>query len=139
MEFLKEFISVYGTTILYSILTAIAGYLGIVVKNIYQKYINDKTKQDVAKTCVKAVEQIYKDLHGEEKLQKALEAASEMLANKGITISDLEMRILIEAAVAEFNDAFNSTGKDTSTEEVVEEVVEEIEVKDIEVEVETVS
>lgn len=139
MEFLKEFISVYGTTILYSILTAIAGYLGIVVKNIYQKYINDKTKQDVAKTCVKAVEQIYKDLHGEEKLQKALEAASEMLANKGITISDLEMRILIEAAVAEFNDAFNSAGKDTSTEEVVEEVVEEVEVKDIEVEVETVS
>lgn len=138
MEFLKEFISVYGTTILYSILTAIAGYLGIVVKNIYQKYINDKTKQDVAKTCVKAVEQIYKDLHGEEKLQKALEAASEMLANKGITISDLEMRILIEAAVAEFNDAFNSAGKDTSTE-VVEEVVEEVEVKDIEVEVETVS
>lgn len=139
MEFLKEFISVYGTTILYSILTAIAGYLGIVVKNIYQKYINDKTKQDVAKTCVKAVEQIYKDLHGEEKLQKALEAASEMLANKGITISDLEMRILIEAAVAEFNDAFNSAGKDTSTEEVVEEIVEEVEVKDIEVEVETVS
>lgn len=138
MEFLKEFISVYGTTILYSILTALAGYLGIVVKNIYQKYINDKTKQDVAKTCVKAVEQIYKDLHGEEKLQKALEAASEMLANKGITISDLEMRILIEAAVAEFNDAFNSAGKDTSTE-VVEEVVEEVEVKDIEVEVETVS
>lgn len=139
MEFLKEFISVYGTTILHSILTAIAGYLGIVVKNIYQKYINDKTKQDVAKTCVKAVEQIYKDLHGEEKLQKALEAASEMLANKGITISDLEMRILIEAAVAEFNDAFNSAGKDTSTEEVVEEIVEEVEVKDIEVEVETVS
>lgn len=138
MEFLKEFISVYGTTILYSILTAIAGYLGIVVKNIYQKYINDKTKQDVAKTCVKAVEQIYKDLHGEEKLQKALEAASEMLANKGITISDLEMRILIEAAVAEFNDVFNSAGKDTSTE-AVEEVVEEVEVKDIEVEVETVS
>lgn len=138
MEFLKEFISVYGTTILYSILTALAGYLGIVVKNIYQKYINDKTKQDVAKTCVKAVEQIYKDLHGEEKLQKALESASEMLANKGISISDLELRMLIEAAVAEFNDAFNSSGKDTSTE-VVEEVVEEIEVKDIEVEVETVS
>lgn len=109
MEFIKEFISVYGTTILYSVLTAIAGYLGIVVKNLYTKYINDKTKKDVAETCVKAVEQLYKDLHGEEKLQKALEAASEMLAIKGISISEVEMRLLIEAAVAEFNDAFNKT------------------------------
>ena len=58
MDFLKEFISVYGITILYSILTAIVGYLGIVVKNLYQKHLNDKTKQDVAKTCVKAVEKI---------------------------------------------------------------------------------
>lgn len=109
MDFVKEFISVYGTTILYSILTAIAGYLGIVVKNLYQKHLNDKTKQDVAKTCVKAVEQIYKDLHGAEKLHKALESASEMLANKGIAITDIELRMLIEAAVAEFNDAFNRT------------------------------
>lgn len=104
--FLQEFISTYGTTILYSILTAIAGYLGIVIKNLYTKYINDKTKQDVAKTVVKAVEQMYKDLHGDEKLQKALEAASDMLLTKGITISDIELRMLIESAVAEFNDAF---------------------------------
>ena len=117
--FLQEFISTYGTTILYSILTAIAGYLGIVIKNLYQKYINDKTKQDVAKTVVKAVEQMYKDLHGDEKLQKALEAASDMLLTKGITISDIELRLLIEAAVAEFNDAFNKTG--TTTDEAADE------------------
>ena len=117
--FLQEFISTYGTTILYSILTAIAGYLGIVIKNLYTKYINDKTKQDVAKTVVKAVEQMYKDLHGDEKLQKALEAASDMLLTKGITISDIELRLLIEAAVAEFNDAFNKTGTATDTEAMV--------------------
>ncbi len=109
MEFLKLFISEYGTTIVYAILTAIAGYLGIVVKQLYTKYINDKTKQAVAKTVVQAVEQIYTDLHGEEKLDQALTAASEMLAEKGITITDLELRMLIEAAVAEFNDAFNKS------------------------------
>lgn len=126
MELLKEFISVYGATILYSILTAIAGYIGIVIKNLYQKYINDKTKQDVAKTVVQAVEQMYKDLHGDEKLQKALEAASDMLMTKGITISDIELRMLIEAAVAEFNDAFNSS--ETTTEETtVTEIVAEYE------------
>lgn len=112
MEFIKLFISEYGTTILYAILTALAGYIGIVAKRLYTKYVNDKIKQAVAKTVVQAVEQIYKDLHGEEKLNKALEAASEMLAEKGITITDLEMRMLIEAALAEFNRAFEKEGTD---------------------------
>lgn len=117
MEFIKLFISEYGTTILYAVLTALAGYIGIFAKKLYTKYVNDKTKQAVAKTVVQAVEQIYKDLHGEEKLNKALEAASEMLAEKGITITDLEMRMLIEAAVAEFNNAFEKTGTDADTVE----------------------
>ena len=112
MDLLKAFISEYGTTILYAIITALAGYIGIVVKNLYTKYINDKTKQAVAKTVVQAVEQIYTDLHGEEKLQRALEAASEMLAGKGITITDLELRMLIEAALAEFNNAFEREPED---------------------------
>ena len=114
MEFIKLFISEYGTTILYAVLTALAGYIGIFAKKLYTKYVNDKTKQAVAKTVVQAVEQIYKDLHGEEKLNKALEAASEMLAEKGITITDLEMRMLIEAAVAEFNKAFEQGNTDST-------------------------
>ena len=119
MEFIKLFISEYGTTILYAVLTALAGYIGIVAKRLYTKYVNDKTKQAVAKTVVQAVEQIYKDLHGEEKLNKALEAASEMLAEKGITITDLEIHMLIEAALAEFNRAFEKEGLD-DTEDTAE-------------------
>ena len=114
MEFIKLFISEYGTTILYAVLTALAGYIGIFAKKLYTKYVNDKTKQAVAKTVVQAVEQIYKDLHGEEKLNKALEATSEMLAEKGITITDLEMRMLIEAALAEFNKAFEQGNADST-------------------------
>ena len=104
-----EFINEYGLQILYMIITAIAGYLGIVLKNLVTKYLNDKTKLAVAKTAVQFVEQVYKDLHGEEKLMQALTAASEMLAEKGITVTELEMRVLIEAAVAEFNKAFEKT------------------------------
>ena len=104
-----EFVNEYGVQILYTIVTAIAGYIGIAIKNLVTKYINDKTKREVAKTAVQFVEQVYKDLHGEEKLNAALSAASEMLAEKGINVSDLEMRVLLEAAVGEFNKAFNST------------------------------
>lgn len=109
-------------TILYTLLTAFAGYIGLWIKNLYTKHINDKTKEDVVRTCVKAVEQLYKNLHGEEKYNKVVESASEMLAVKGITISELEIKMLIEATVAEFNRAFDKdTGKEntTATEESV--------------------
>ena len=102
-----EFINQYGMEIMYAIITAVAGYIGIVIKNLCTKYINDKTKQAVAKSAVQFVEQVYKDLHGEEKLHEALVATAEMLQEKGITVSALEMRVLVEAAVAEFNNAFN--------------------------------
>lgn len=104
----NEFINTYGATILYSILTAIAGYIGIALKNLYTKYINDKTKKDVVKTCVQAVEQIYADLHGEDKLNKCIESVASMLGEKGIAITDIEIRMLIEAAVNEFNQSFDT-------------------------------
>ena len=106
---LTEFINLYGMQILYAIITAIAGYIGLAIKNLYTKYINDKTKEKVAKSAVKFVEQVYKDMHGEDKLNEALKAASEMLTEKNVTVTELELRVLIEAAVAEFNDAFNKT------------------------------
>lgn len=106
-----EFINEYGMSLLYAIITAIAGYIGIVLKNLAARYFNDKTKQSVVKTAVKYVEQVYKDLHGEEKLNAAIKAASDMLAEKGITITELEMRVLIEAAVAEFNESFEKTAE----------------------------
>lgn len=108
-----EFINQYGLEILYAIITGVVGYIGIVVKNLCTKYINDKTKQAVAKTAVQFVEQVYKDIHGEEKLNKALAAASEMLGEKGITVSELELRALIEAAVGEFNNAFKTISETT--------------------------
>ena len=114
---MHEFINQYGLQIMYMVITAVAGYLGIVIKNLCTKYINDKTKQSVAKSAVQFVEQVYKNLHGEDKLNAALTAASEMLAEKGITVTDLELRVLIEAAVAEFNKAFENPAVETTTEE----------------------
>ena len=99
-----EFISEYGPTILYTLVTAIAGYVGIAIKNLYQKYIDDRTKEKVVATVVKAVKQLYSDLNGEEKLAKAIENISEMLEEKGIFVSELEIRMLIESAVLEIKE-----------------------------------
>lgn len=108
MNMFTDFINEYGTTILQAIITAIAGYVGIVVKKYYTKYINDKTKKSVVNTCVKAVEQLYKDLHGEDKVNKCIESVSEILAAKGITISSIEIQMMIESAVKEMNDSFDA-------------------------------
>ena len=107
---LVEFINQYGMQILYMFVTAIAGYVGIVLKNLCAKYLDDQTKRAVAESAVQFVEQVYKDMHGDDKLNAAMSAASDMLAEKGIMISDLELRVLLEAALAKLNDAFN-TGK----------------------------
>ena len=37
-----------------------------------------------------------------------------MLAEKGISITDLELRMLIESAVAEFNEAFKGEAADAA-------------------------
>lgn len=92
------FIQQYGMEILYTVIIAIFGYLGMQAKALYEKYINTKEKQAVAETVCKAVEQIYKDLNGDEKKQIALSNISAMLAEKGISITELEMEMLIESA-----------------------------------------
>lgn len=104
---LNEFLMEYGTTMLYTVITAIAGYIGIAIKNAYNNYVKDKQTERIVKIVVKAVNQLYKDLNGEEKLVKAIDTISEMLGEKGIHASELEIRMLIESAVAEFKGQIN--------------------------------
>jgi len=103
-----EIVNTYGVEIIGAILTALAGIVATVATRLANKYINTKVKRDIARTVVQGVEQIYKDLHGEEKLSRAMDAAADMLQAAGITVTDLELQMLLEAAVGEFNDVFNS-------------------------------
>ena len=106
MELFNEFMSQYGLQIIYTLLTAAAAWIGKTVAKYYKRWVNTREKEQLAKTVVTAVEQVYKSLHGEEKFAKAYEALSEMLDEHGIHISDLEIKMLIEAAVGEGNKAF---------------------------------
>lgn len=103
MDLVKEFISEYGVTLMYAVLTAVASYVGICLKNIYNKYVQGKEIQKAVGTAVKAAEQIYKDLHGNDKLAEATRIASDVLETKGITVSEFELMMLIEATVNELN------------------------------------
>ena len=102
----EYFVYCYGTQILTAILCAIFGCLGYALKRLATKYVNDDTKRTVAKVAVQFVEQVWTSLHGADKLAKALETAAVLLKKKGIDFDVEEMQVLIEAAVAEFNEAF---------------------------------
>lgn len=101
-----EIINMYGAEILGTLLLALAGIFGMVAKNLAAKYLDTDTKRTLAKVVVQFVEQAYKDLHGEEKLNAALAVFADMLREKNIYTTELEMKVLIEAAVAEFNEVF---------------------------------
>lgn len=110
----EYFVYNYGTELIGLLMAAILGCLGNALRNIYREYVNDHTKTAIAKACAAFVEQAWSALHGAEKLQKALETAQVMLSKKGIDFDADEMMVLIEAAVAEFNDAFHKPVEDVN-------------------------
>lgn len=87
------------------ILTAIGSYVGLRVKTFIKEKTDTETKKKVVETTCKYVEQLYFDLEGEAKLKKAKESILEQLNEKGVTITELELDVLIEATVNGFKSA----------------------------------
>ena len=112
----KEFLAQYGMEIISTIVVAIMGFIGICIKNIIKKFSDDKTKQQVCKTVVKAVEQMYSDLTGTEKYEKAVENITDMLTEKGISATELEVQMLIESCVKEMKENLPDWTKTNSSE-----------------------
>ena len=84
-----------------------ASRLGAFLGRFFREKWKDDSARAVAMTCVRAVEQMYRDLHGEEKLNKALSMGEEMLSQKGIRISSEEMRALLEEALSRAKGTFD--------------------------------
>ena len=103
---MNEIIQHYLTQMILTLFLALAAFLGAQLKNLYRKYVSTEIKQAVCRTTVRYIEQVYKDIHGPEKLAQAMAKASEILQTYGITISETELVAMIEAAVNEFNDSF---------------------------------
>ena len=86
-----------------TVLTVLGGYLGMKLKEI----LNTKQKRDIVEATVKYVEQVGKSLGSEEKLELAKKKALEWLNSKGLTVSEVELEILIEAFVNDFFGHYN--------------------------------
>lgn len=82
-----------------SVIAILFGVLGAKIKQIYNEKSQNETVKVVVDNVVKWVQQVYYELEGPEKLQKALTEASTILNEKGITISETELDMMIESAV----------------------------------------
>lgn len=111
-----------------SVVAVLFGVLGTKIKQIYNEKAQNETVKVVVDNVVKWVQQVYYELEGPEKLQKALTEASTILNEKGITISETELDMLIESAVYGLKNGTTGTvlveGK---VEETTPEAIETIE------------
>lgn len=110
-----------------SVIAVILGVLATKIKTTYNDKVQDETVRTIVKSVVEWAQQIYQDCEGPEKLQKALEKASVILNEKGITISDEELNMLIESAVYGLKQGIASTETllvEGTTEETKEQEAE---------------
>ncbi len=91
MSFLIE----YGNTILYTVIMAMISYIGLAVKNRITKWYKLLEEKEVAKTCVNAVNKIYKNKTDKERYNLALKNINILLKERNIKISELEAKLLI--------------------------------------------
>ena len=82
-----------------SIISLLLGIVATKIKSTYNNKVKDETVRAVVESVVRWVQQVYKDCDGAEKLEVALQKASDILNEKGIIVSDSELNMLIESAV----------------------------------------
>lgn len=86
------------------VLATVGTFLIGLIKAKYSQYVNTDTKKEIAMLTVRYVEQVFKTLHGKDKLEKAKSAFVDMLNEKGIEVSEAEINMLLEAAVHQMNE-----------------------------------
>lgn len=102
-EILHEYLLPSAWTALVTLVSAVFAFIGAQLKKKYQEKIDTEEKRHAVETCVNAAEMVYKDLKGAEKLAKVKENIVEWLNLKGISISEIELDMMIEAAVTNLN------------------------------------
>jgi|SRR5690606_14528087 len=99
------------TELINLVVVVITALIGIVTQKV-TAFLKEKGvvaklegNKELVKIAVNAVEQTYKELNGEEKLNVAKLELVKLMNEKKIKISEQEIDMLIESAVKEMNDS----------------------------------
>ncbi len=71
------------------------------VKSLSEIKISDDVKTNLANNVVLAIQELYENYRGRQKYELAVENLSNMLKERGITVTDDELKMLIESSLRE--------------------------------------
>lgn len=103
---LFEMFAYYAPQLMQAVLYLVAIVLAILAAKYVKPLLQNKVVRVFAENAVDFVEQTFKDLHGDDKLNEALKALSMQLAKWNIKITAEEMKMMLEAAVKKLNDEY---------------------------------
>lgn len=119
MELVLQIVNQFLIPAFFVLVTGLVAYACNYVKKLYSEFVTNNTVKEIVEISVKYVEQKYKDLHGSDKYDKALEKIESLLAQKGIEVDREQIDALIESSVYTFTNSF------VDLEEIPEETIEE--------------
>ena len=96
MSNIVEAIEINLISIMTTVLVGVITFIGLRLKINYIRHMRDGMKRRTVRTVVSAVESLYGDLSSEEKFIKASENVIEILKEHEITISEVELKMMIE-------------------------------------------
>ena len=112
MEEITQVVITAGITVATASIVAFSRVVAAWLKAQTDKFLATKTKEDtetiqtVANNTIHFVEKTYTDIHGPEKLQKAVDTAQSYLKEKGIEVTDDQLGTIIDGVLAEVQGVF---------------------------------
>ena len=103
MNILIDFTKEYGLDIIHTIVMGVFSYIALDMKKVHKKREQDKIKKEVVRMVCKYVNEIYPSISISDKLEEASDGIREILKEKGISISDLELKVLLHNSIYEIN------------------------------------
>ncbi len=107
MKIILDFINEYGISLIHTVAVGILSYISLEIKKIYKNHITNKIKKEVTTFVCHAINELYPNESGENKLNLAITNAKQILTEKNITISDLELRMYIAGTVSIIKNQLN--------------------------------
>lgn len=99
MNIITNFVTDYGFHIIATAITGILSYIGVNIKNTLKQYYQHKLEKEEAEMVYHEIEELYPNLTKEEKIQKMVTDLGQILKEKKIQVTNLELQILIESTI----------------------------------------
>ena len=99
MSIFQTFIIKYFLPLLSSVMVGIVSYVSIHLKELITNFYYHRVEHEEADMVCQAVFQLYPNLSYDEQIQEMITNLQQVLKEKGIILTDLQLRMLIHSSV----------------------------------------